>query len=81
MHLSLSETATRLGQGWDKARLSRVENNQLPLTRNTIHQIAAVLEIRPEKLLLMCLKENYPRLQDSRVGQLLDEIATILSQD
>lgn len=80
-NLSLSELVMRLGPGWDKSRLSKIETNQLPISRNVIHQIAAALEIRPEPLLLMCLKQHYPGLQDSRVGELLDEIAAILSED
>ena len=76
--LTQAELVSRIGGKWDKTRLSKVESNSLPLSRPVVHDIANALEMRPERLYLMCFKEEYPALQDGEVGELLSKIVESL---
>ncbi len=79
-NLSQIDLATRLG--WDPSQLNRIESGRVPVTRRTIHEVARSLEIQPERLLLKCLQVEYPSLQTSKVGTLLNEvIGHLVEQD
>jgi transcriptional regulator with XRE-family HTH domain len=56
---------------WDRGRLSKYENNQLPLTLHIIERIATILDERPEVLLHSCLKILHPHMGKNPVGKLL----------
>ncbi len=72
--LSLRELADRVG--WDKARLSKYENDQLGLSLPVLEEIARALGQRPEVVVLYCLKHRYPSLsvEGSETGDLLDTL-------
>ena len=76
--LSLSEMAKRLD--WDKGRLSKYENNQLGISLSVAEEIAKVLKKRPETVVLLCLKEHYPKLKKSETGEILDALVNALEQ-
>lgn len=59
---------------WTNIRLCKIESDKLPVTRKTIHQFASALEMRPERLYLMCLMAQYPALAEGELGILLDKI-------
>lgn len=72
--LTQAELARRLGAKWDRVRLNKVERGKMPISRSSIHELAAALEMRPERLYLMCLKTQYPVLSKGEVGVLLESI-------
>jgi len=78
--ISMSELANRLG--WDKARLSKYENNRLGLTLSSIERIAAALGKHPEFVVFECLATKYPRLNDpkSAIGKLLQDLIVELDK-
>jgi transcriptional regulator with XRE-family HTH domain len=76
--LSLTELANRVG--WPKSRLSKYENNGLAVSLPVLDEIAKHLEVRPDVLVLYCLKQKYPRLGSSKVGRLLDAIVHELGE-
>lgn len=60
--------------GIDKARLSRIENNLLPLSLTLLDSAALALNMSSEVLLLYCLRTRYPKLLSTTVGQELQEL-------
>lgn len=77
--LSLHQLADRIG--WDKARLSKYENNKLGLSLAVIEELATGLECEPLFLVLTCLKHRYPELsrKGSKIGHTLDKLVRQLS--
>lgn len=75
-----TELAERLGGSWNANRISRVEKNKLSLTRPVISAIASVFEIRPERLYLDCLREQFTVLREGRLGELLEEVDNELAE-
>ncbi len=69
-----SELAARAGKGWDNARVSRLESGKIQLTPSTIDSLADAFEMRPERLYLLCLMEEYPNLKENKLGALLEEV-------
>lgn len=72
--MTASQLVTLLGGKWSADRLSKIENSKLPISRGTIHQIADALRMPPERLYLMCLKEQYPALKTGEIGELLENV-------
>ena len=72
--MSASHLVALLGDKWSAHRLSKIENNKVPISRGTIHQMAEAFKMPPERLYLMCLKEHYPALQHGEIGELLENV-------
>ncbi len=75
---SLTEFADRLG--WHKSRLSKYENNELAISLPALEEIAKQLDMRPDVLVLQCLRQKYPDLNRPEVGQLLDRLVRQLDK-
>ncbi|SRR6266498_639411 len=67
--IGLNQLAASLG--WDKGRISKYENNHLALALPVIEDIAEAIGLRPEVVVLECLKHRYPTLAGSKIGHLL----------
>jgi transcriptional regulator with XRE-family HTH domain len=78
--LSLNDLAGRLG--WDKGRLSKIENGHLALTLSVIEKIAEALDQSPLSIVVACLRERYPDLasRNSKAGRILDDLTRELSR-
>ena len=76
--LSMGELSRILD--WDKSRLSKYENGQLALSTEVIEQIANGLNLRPEVLVLRCMKEKYEGFSTSRAGKLLEHLVVELER-
>lgn len=80
--LTLSGFSERIKEaghaGWDPARLSRVERDELSLTRTAIKALADGFGMKPEVLHLQCLQQHYPKLASTEVGKLLGKIENLL---
>lgn len=72
--LSLQDLADLLG--CDKSAISRYENNERAISLETIEAIAEALDMRPDVVVLYCIKHRYPHLNSRRseLGKLLDDI-------
>lgn len=57
--ISLREMAEKLG--WDKSRLSRIENNESKLSSSAISEIAEILGKPTELVLVRCFEASFPR--------------------
>lgn len=78
-HAKLSQAELAKQIGWDRSRLCKYESNDLALSIPVIEEIATALGHRPESVVLLCLKQRYPGLGGSQVGELLDELVQLLS--
>ena len=56
--LSLRDFAEKLG--WDKSRISRIENNETKLTSSAINEIATALGKPTELVLVRCFEASFP---------------------
>jgi transcriptional regulator with XRE-family HTH domain len=70
----LTQATLAKEMGIDKARLSRIENNLLPLSLTLIDLAALALNMSSDVLLLYCLKTRYPKLLSTTVGRELQEL-------
>jgi transcriptional regulator with XRE-family HTH domain len=76
---SLPEFAERIG--WDKGRLSKVENNHLAVSLTTIEAIARGLGMLPESIALRCLAVRFPGLAESKPGMLLAQLVSTIEEN
>ena len=67
---------------WNKGRLSKYENDRLGMSLSVLDKIAKALGEWTEVLVLLCLKQQYPKLSrpDSEAGQLLDALVDKLGE-
>lgn len=74
-NFSQAELSRRLG--WHRSKLSKIESNDMPLTRTSIHAVAEALEMLPARLVMMCVKAEYEL--EGEVGELMEEIVEKLA--
>jgi transcriptional regulator with XRE-family HTH domain len=79
-NVTLPELADSLG--WDKGRLSKYETDQRGLSVDVIEEIAEALDLRPEAVVLQCLKRRYPKLAEegSEIGTLVNELVAAIQK-
>jgi transcriptional regulator with XRE-family HTH domain len=70
--MSLPEAAVLFGT--DKGLISRYENDKVAAPESYLAALAAKLNRSTSSVVLECLKERYPKLGESEVGQLLEQI-------
>jgi transcriptional regulator with XRE-family HTH domain len=78
---SLEEMTKHLGWA-DRSRLSKYETNALALSLPVLEEIAHVLDLRPEVLVLRCLKRRYPSLGagGNEISRLLEQLVIELGE-
>lgn len=66
----------RLAQelGWDKSRVSKVENGKLELTLAAIEKLGPALGQHPALIVLACLDKEYPDLFETEQGKAVQGI-------
>lgn len=75
--LTLQGLAERVG--WDRGRLSKYENNRLGLSISVIEEIARALGEPSLAVVLLCLKQRYPELSNSKAGKLVEQLVEEVS--
>ncbi len=70
--LTVPEAAVLFGT--DKGLISRYENNKVAAPEAYLAALAARLKRSTSSVVLECLKERYPKLGESHIGKLLEQI-------
>jgi transcriptional regulator with XRE-family HTH domain len=69
-----TELAAKIGSAWDANRISRVENGKLSLTRPVITSLAIAFGVRPERLYLDAMRQQFESLRTGKIGKLLERM-------
>jgi transcriptional regulator with XRE-family HTH domain len=69
-----TELAAKIGSAWDANRVSRIENGKLSLTRPVITSLALAFGVRPERLYLDSMRQQFESLRVGKIGRLLDQM-------
>jgi transcriptional regulator with XRE-family HTH domain len=76
--LTLDALAEKVGTS--KAALSKIENNQRPLSLQLLERLAKPLGFKPEALVLYCIRQKYTALDRPEVLRDVDRIEQALKQ-
>ena len=77
--LSLAELADKVETS--KSALSKIENNERPVSLQLLERLAKPLKWRPEALILFCLQSKYRALMNPAVLAELEELETAINGD
>ncbi len=76
--LSLAHVANRIG--WPISTICRFERDQVSISLEVIERFAKGLGLRPEVVVLKCLRLKYRRLATARAGRHIRRAIDVLSQ-
>src|SRR5687768_14724812 len=55
--------------GWDDSRISKIENNALPLTLSAIGRLAKAFGMHPAHVIYLCVEQEFPTIKTTKEGK------------